>query len=617
MSATLRSLVLAVAFLGAVVVAGPADGAWPEGWSSAPIFGADVRSLTFDPLRAQVVYAGTASGQIDVSADGGRTWRPAGVALPFPGWVVGALRFDPNRPERLWAGLWGVFGGGLVAWSDDGGRHWTTPHAAIAGDQIYALALVPGKVGRVLAGTRAGVLISDDDAASWRLASRNAPELVHVSSLWVDPSRPERILAGTWRRAYRSDDGGATWRGVFEGMVLDTEVFSLQSVLGRPEVLWASTCGWVYRTADGGDLWTRRTQGLSEKRTPSFAILGGEAGTERVLAGTVAGAFLSTDGGATFSRTSPGELAVLAIAQDPRRPETILLGTEGSGVWRSEDGGASFAPSTTGMTHLRIGATETFRGHLLVAVHHAGPASGLYVSADGGRSFARDPRDATLPAILDMAPAGDLLLLATERGLFAGEPGAFRRLQSLGEERVEQVDAEADQWVARTATAVFQGSTEREGAAMAKLQTRSVARWQGEILASTSQGLRLLPGAPGRAVAAPESRLDLLSLPSGVVAWGKSAWFREAADAPWRELAGGVRRVLRTGDPTRPLFITADREAISLGPTGAVLERFPLPFAGRDVLAAERTARGWALGTSGYGLVLYEPTAGPVAASSR
>ena len=503
----------------------------------------------------------------------------------------------------------------MVAWSEDGGKTWTTPHAPIAGDQIYALALVPGKPGRVLAGTRAGVLISDDAASTWRMASRDTADLVHVSSLWVHPSRPDRILAGTWRRAFRSEDGGVTWSGVFEGMVLDTEVFTLQSVLGRPEVLWASTCGWVYRSENGGDLWNRRRDGLAERRTPSFAILGGEAGTERVLAGTVAGAYLSIDGGATFVRTAPADLAVLAVAQDPRHPERVLLGTEGSGVWRSDDGGASFLPSTAGMTHLRVGATQTFRGRLLAAVHHAGPASGLYVSADGGRSFHSDPRDATLPPILDMTRAGDRLLLATERGLFEGEPGAFRRLEGLGVRRVEQVAAEGEHWVARTADAVFHGRLGSAGTTLAKLEARSIARWQGETLASTGLGLRLLIDPSARAVAAPEARLDLLSMPSGVVAWGKSAWMRQGSEAPWREIVGGVRRVLATGDPDRPLLITADHEALLLSPTGVILERFALPFAGRDVLAAERTARGWALGTSGYGLVLYEPPVGALAAS--
>ena len=371
------------------LVGSPAGAEWPAGWSSAPLYGADVRSLAFDPVRPDLVYAGTASGQVDVSRDGGATWSPAGSALAFRGWVVGTLRFDPNRPDRLWAGLWGVFGGGMIAWTEDGGKSWTTPHAPIASDQVYTLALVPGVPGRIYAGTRAGVLVSGDDGATWQLASRDLAELVHVSSLWVDPRRPERVIAGTWRRAYRSDDGGVTWRGIFDGMVLDSEVFTLQSVLGRSEELWASTCGWVYQTEDAGGKWVRHQSGLTERRTPSFAILGGDEGNQRLLAGTVAGAFLSENGGQSFALVSPPSLAIAVVAQDSRRPERILLGTEGSGVWRSLDGGRSFIASSRGMTNLRVAATEAFRGQLLVAVNHAGPASGLYSSGDGGKDLRR------------------------------------------------------------------------------------------------------------------------------------------------------------------------------------------------------------------------------------
>jgi hypothetical protein len=339
-----------------------------------------------------------------------------------------------------------------------------------------------------------------------------------------------------------------------------------------------------------------------------------------VLAGTVAGAFLSTDGGETFTRTTPSDVAVLAIAQDPRRPERVLLGTEGGGVWRSDDGGASFASSALGMTHLRVGATVSFRGQLVAAVHHAGPASGLYVSADGGRTFTPDAGAAGLPPVLDLARAGDRLLAATERGLYEGAPGTWREVAGVPALRIEQVVVEGERWLARTASAVYEGHAGKPPVELAKLPARSIARWQGETLVATAQGLRSLaphpatPTSASQAVAAPEGKLDLLSLPTGIVAWGRSAWLREGKEAPWREVAAGVRRVLPTGDPDRPLLIATEREALVAGPSGAILERFDLPFAGRDVLAAERTPRGWALGTSGYGLVLYEPTQPPPAA---
>ena len=115
-------------------------------------------------------------------------------------------------------------------------------------------------------------------------------------------------------------------------------------------------------------------------------------------------------------------------------------------------------------------------------------------------------------------------------------------------------------------------------------------------------------------MAAPEPRLDLVAFPGGVVAWGRSAWLRERPEDPWRELTGSVRRVLSTGDPDRPLLITNDHEALFADVRGQIVDRLPLPFAGRDLLSAQRTERGWAFGTSGYGLVLFEAPVSPAPA---
>src|SRR5262249_28368886 len=90
-----------------------------SGFPPAPIWGADVRTLAFVPGAPALVLAGTSAGQVYLSRNAGATWENAGSALPFPGWVVGALRFDPNRKARLWVALWGIWGSGQVAFSDD------------------------------------------------------------------------------------------------------------------------------------------------------------------------------------------------------------------------------------------------------------------------------------------------------------------------------------------------------------------------------------------------------------------------------------------------------------------------------------------------------------------
>jgi hypothetical protein len=396
-------------------------------------------------------------------------------------------------------------------------------------------------------------------------------------------------------------------------MAEDTEVFSLHSAMGDPRQIWASTCGWVYRTQDGGTSWTRHQNGLAERRTPSFSILlNGET-----IAGTVAGAYGSADGGRTWALRTGSDLSVLSIAQDPRRPERVLLGSEGSGVWLSENGGASYRKAAHGLTNVRVAATLWFRGRLLAAVNHAGPASGLYGSRDGGATYPEGPEP--MPTVLAMARLGDRVLVATEKGLFSGVPGDWRLVPQLGAVRVEQLSVEGERWLARTSAGLFEGSG-RAVSRRLEAAPSSAALWRGELLSVSSAGLRRL-GAKGAVVlVAPEKRLDLQVVGDGLVALGAtggSVWLRSEPRGAWRELAGGVFRALVTGDPEAPLLLLRQGGALLGDRDLRHFKTVELPVPARDVLAAQRTEEGLLLGTSGYGVLLYREAPGAGSAAPQ
>ncbi len=594
-----------------------------------PLYGADIRSLVFDPKNPERAFAGTSSGHVYHSDDGGATFRNAGVELPFPNWVVGTLVFDENRPGRLWAGLWGIWGGGKVAFSDDFGAHWTVRRGSASGEaQVYALATVPGAPDRLFAGTRAGVELSDDAGLTFRPVGRNLPGLIHVSSLHVDRLRPQVVVAGTWRQAYRSEDGGRTWRGVFDGMLLDSEVFSLHASAERPGELWASTCGWVYRGDSLGDKWTRFTTGLTERRTPSFAVLPGE----RLLAGTVAGAFLSTDRGASFRRTTPGSLAVLAIAYHPAQPDRILIGTEGAGIWSSSDRGENFRPQPVAMRNLRVPALDRDDEHLFAAVVHAGPASGIYRSPDGGSSF--EPLPSGLPTVLAMATAGDRLFVATERGLFEREPPVapdlgmaapmrFARIAELGDRRIEQLATASGRLVARTRDTLFELETASPGARFRTLvgapagrvagpALRSVALAAGDLWILRDDGLTRMVDGKLQASSLPYPPgpgSELFGATGDLHYSGREGLFRrDSGSGAWRPLRSGPVRTIATGSALYP-YLVESQGALALHVPGAraAAEQpnwlpIDLPYPAGETLSALVTGDRLLLGSSGFGI---------------
>ena len=576
-----------------IVCACPAPAAAVE-WRQAALWGGDVRSLVIDPERPERLFAGTSSGQVLLSEDGGGLWAPAGLPVAFPGWVVSDLLLDPEG--RLWAALWGLWGaGGNVYLSADGGVTWAERSEGLPGTQVYRLALGDG---RLFAATRRGVYASDDEGTNWRHLTGSHPEIQKVSSLLVDG---DTVLAGTWRRAYKSYDGGATWRGVFNGMVLDSEVFSLQPGPTAEEV-WASTCGWVYRSLDGGNSWRRFQRGLEERRTQAIRVLP----SGRLLAGTVAGLYASDDGGASWARRTSAELVISAISHLPDQPDRVYLGTEGSGIWVSDDGGDSFRPSNQGLTAARVADLASLaNGEVLAAVRHAGPDSGIFSSRDGGLSFTGPSAD--MPTVLQLAGAASHPLAATEKGLYERQYGEWRLIAEVGRRRIDQVSSQDGLTVARSGELLFRRAGERfVPVEPAGAMPRSVAVTGGELWIGDG-GDRLWRLVGGRAEPQPlpfaGGRLD--SVRRGLLLAGDGgAYLRRDAESPWQPLLDGPSRGLPTGDEAYPLFLLpVSDSARLLERENLLLHRVPLPVPRQDVTAVAVVNGRLLVATAGHGVV--------------
>jgi photosystem II stability/assembly factor-like uncharacterized protein len=483
-----------------------------DGAEALPLYGGDVRALVFDTADPDRAFAGTAAGQLYRSDDGGASWREAGAVVPFPHWVVSSLAFDPHRDGRLWAGLRGMWGGGGVAYSDDLGASWEwRTNEALAAEAVQVLLPVRGVADRLLAGTRGGVWRSDDAGLSWRKLTAGVAGLEQVASLAVDPADAESILAGTWRRAYRSRDGGATWSGVFDGMVLDTEVFRLEAAEWAPGRVWAATCGWIYRGERFGEAWSRLVGGLTERRTRALALLA----PGRLLVGTVGGAYLSEDGGERFRRSADPGLSIVALAHHPARPDRVLAATDGAGVWRSLDGGESFAPASRGLAALRVPAAIASGGRLYAAVPWAGPLSGVYRSDASGDAFERVGPPLATP--LGLAIAEGRLFVSTGERLVVWEAGEWQRLAGgdgarVGVPRatargfVVALDGRDHEWRSGRleplpAPAGAAAALRREPPESPELPAGSILaalHWNGRrVLATAGFGLRLAPSAAG------------------------------------------------------------------------------------------------------------------------
>src|ERR1035437_1145140 len=175
--------------------------------------GGDVRALAADSSRPGLVFLGAADGHIFGSQDSGAHWTFLGRASTRLDAVITAIVVDPRDSRVLFASAWtrdSAAGGGVFR-SADGGRTWRD--AGLAGQAVRTLAMAPSDPHVLVAGTLDGVYRSLDGSKSWeRISPEHHEELRNLDSLAIDPRDPRIIYAGTFHLPWTTTDGGRTRR---------------------------------------------------------------------------------------------------------------------------------------------------------------------------------------------------------------------------------------------------------------------------------------------------------------------------------------------------------------------------------------------------------------------
>ncbi len=258
------------------------------------------------------------------------------------------------------------------------------------------VSLGAGRTDEVYLGTADGhVFASSDGATSWELRGRVGRRLdAVVTRLLVDPREKKRIFAAVWYQepgtgggVFESEDRGQSWKLLgLEGEA----VRALEMAPSQPEELVAGTRTGVFRSLNGGKSWTRISpEGDAEIRNlDSLAI--DPRNTEVIYAGTFHLPWLTRDGGKTWKPVIAGiidDSDIMSLRLDASNPERVYM-SACSGIYRSENQGGEWTklqgiPYAARRTQVIVqdpGSPKTL---------YAGTTEGLWVTRDGGESWAR------------------------------------------------------------------------------------------------------------------------------------------------------------------------------------------------------------------------------------
>ncbi len=280
---------------------------------------------------------------------------------------------------------------------------------------------------------------------------------------------------GVWK----TTDNGRTWESLFDDQGT-ASVGALAVAPSDPSVLYVGTGQvaprWdiasgdgLYRSGDGGATWQR--MGLADSRhigrilvdprdpdTLLVAALGHVFGPNEQR-----GVFRSTDGGATWQKVlyRDADTGAVDLASDPAVPDTVYAALwqlrrypwqayftpadgPGSGIYKSADGGATWAPvggdglPASPLGRIGLAVAPGSGGRRVYATITARQDGGLYRSDDGGATWEQvndgdvadwyygrvtaDPRDPDTVWVM-----GRSLLRSTDGGrtldVFRGSPG--------------------------------------------------------------------------------------------------------------------------------------------------------------------------------------------------
>ncbi len=297
---------------------------------------------------------------------------------------------------------------------EDGGVYRSTDSGASWRDAFYGMTAEGSDANCFLTlgpfvyvATARGVDRSTDQGLTWSPLDIGFPLYgISVSSLAINGST--LFLGSPWYGVYASPDSGTTWVRKSTGLT-DTTIMALIADSGY--LLAGSDGDGVFVSSDNGEHWQPSSSGIgvgNAQRVYGFASVPGV-----IVAGTRAGAYRSTDHGATWTVAASG-LTSMDVASLGVVGNDLLAGTYGSGVYRSTNGGIDWEPSSSGWPFGNVRGFSAAAGTLF-GCNYGKPV--VFRSTNGGLDWFPSGTGIRSAPIRSLTAVGKTILVGTNEGL--------------------------------------------------------------------------------------------------------------------------------------------------------------------------------------------------------
>jgi photosystem II stability/assembly factor-like uncharacterized protein len=303
-----------------------------------------VVSIALHPTNSKILYVAT-NDAVYKSRDGGQVWEK------FPSFSarrVTTVAIDPQLPATIYAGTMGD----AVYKSPDGGQHWLPHNVGLKEHVSFVNQFVfhPALSEKIYAATTVGAFYTKDAGREWEERMNGMKEVHIVTSIAINPKDPTILYGGTTGGIYRSEDAAMSWKKINNGLIPENELMASMA-LGvnaieidrlNPDIVYAGTTKGLFRTVNKGEQWERIGQSLPDLFVSSIVIH--PADPSILYIGGPGGVWKSANSGKTWEAVNQGlaTLNIRALALAPQNAQTLYAGTNGSGLYRSTDAGATW-----------------------------------------------------------------------------------------------------------------------------------------------------------------------------------------------------------------------------------------------------------------------------------